>query len=335
MSSRAPPFHARLSLPQYQIKLLQPTRNKKTRMAHFSMALIAMVLFFLASLPSSAAFSASLKAQGNETNVSNDYNLTSHDSKAEMPTEVGIWTEALSSPKVLEPGNSFILQVQMQGQRNVGLAGLQDAFNGIDNLTKKNLTDFCEYGLYFVDITERWADKLDPADLNEKLRIYLDKESGKGLNNALHDISTAALDAMMKNPKRMERFLSEEDAALLQKDPKAFGDKRKLEIKASVEAWLPIFSNEQFSVFVDVLKDMKAAELHDILKEALRETESLLKDMQKLNPKSRNFDIKLVRCVLKYFLPPQEYAEISKYIPLMVKQFRNAQNAHNPLIAAM
>ena len=225
-------------------------------MRNSPIAFIAMTLLFLASLPSSAAFSASLKAQGsNETILSDDHELSSsHDSGAEAPTEVESWTEALSSPKVQEPGNSFILQVQMQGQMQmetsaVGLAVLQDAFNGIDNLTKKNLTDFCEYGLYFVDVTEKLSGKLGPADLKEKLRIYLDEESGKGVANALQDIATAILDAMMKNPKRMQRFLSEEDAALLQKDPVAFGDKRKEEIKASVEAWLPLFSNEQFSVF--------------------------------------------------------------------------------------
>ena len=311
-------------------------------MRNSPIAFIAMALLFLASLSSSAAFSVSLKAQGsNEANISDDHELSSsHDSEAEAPTEVGIWKEALSSPKVQEPGNSFILQVQMQGQMqietsNVGLAGQQDAFNGIDALTKKDLTDFCEHGLYFLDVAENLFAKLGPADLKEKLRIYLDEESGNGVANALQDIATAVLDAMMKNPKRMGRFLSGEDAALLQKDPAAFGDKRKEEIKASVEAWLPIFSNEQFSVFFDVLKGMEAAELCNIFTETVRETRLLLKDVKKLNPKRRNFDIKLVRCVLKYFLPPQEYEAVKMYIPLMVKQFRNAQNAHNPLIAAM
>ena len=97
----------------------------------------------------------------------------------------------------------------------------------------------------------------------------------------------------------------------------------------------PIIFERTVLCFFDVLKGMEAAELHDTLKETIRDTRSLLKGVKKLNPKRSNFDIKLVRCVLKYVLPPQDYAKISKYITLMVKQFRNAQNAHNPLIAAM
>ena len=109
----------RLYLPQYQTIISnQPTRNKKPTMRNSSISLIAVALLCLSSLPSSTAFSASLKVQGNETKISYDYKYspsTSHDSEVKAPIEVESWTEALSSPKVQEPGNSFILQAQMHG----------------------------------------------------------------------------------------------------------------------------------------------------------------------------------------------------------------------------
>ena len=84
-------------------------------MKNLPVALVAVALLFLVSLPSSAAFTASLKAQGNETNISYDPS-SSQDSEAEAPMEVESLTEALSSPKIQEPGNSFIHQLQMHGQ---------------------------------------------------------------------------------------------------------------------------------------------------------------------------------------------------------------------------
>ena len=95
-------------------------------------------------------------------------------------------------------------------------------------------------------------------------------------------------------------------------------------------------SNEQFSHFFNEfsneMKGMDAEELYVNVKEAFRDTRSLLKEVKKLNPKRRNFDIRLVRCVLKHLLSPQEYWVIKRYIPLMVK---NLRNAHDPLLADM
>ena len=96
-------------------------------MVNLPVSLIAMALLLLAYLPSSAAFSATLKAQGNETKIFHP--SASHDSEAEAPAEVESWTEALSSPKDQEPGNSFILHVQMQGhgQMQMHLVQMQNA----------------------------------------------------------------------------------------------------------------------------------------------------------------------------------------------------------------
>ena len=335
-----------LDLPQYQTIISnQPTRNKKPTMRNSSISLIAVALLCLSSLPSSTAFSASLKVQGNETKISYDYKYspsTSHDSEAEAPIEVESWTEALSSPKAQEPGTSFILQAQMHGhgemQMETSNAGpeavLQDAFNAIDNLTKKDLKDFCDHLLYYNDIAERWLAEIGPADLKDKVMAYLGEESGKGLADAFRDIMNAFLDAMMKNPGR--RFLSEEDATLLQDDPEAFRDKGKEEIEEAAGELGAIMSNEQFSHFFNEfsneMKGMDAEELYVNVKEAFRDTRSLLKEVKKLNPKRRNFDIRLVRCVLKHLLSPQEYWVIKRYIPLMVK---NLRNAHDPLLADM
>ena len=261
--------------------------------------------------------------------------------------EVESLTEALSSPKIQEPGNSFIHQLQMHGQMqmetsNVGPeALLQDAFNKIDDITKKNLTEFCEYGLYYVSVAEKWHSGYDSTEIKDLMIIYLEKESeqGAGIAHALRFITNGLLlkhvIMLLEKPKRMKRFLSKENALLLRKDSKAFYDKKKEENEELIKEWITMLSKEQLSAFVNALKGMDATELHYNIKEALRDTRSLLKALKKLNPKRRNFDIKLVGCVLKYLLPTQDYAAVEMYIPLIVKQFRNAQNAHNPLVAAM
>ena len=313
-------------------------------MRNSSISLIAVALLCLSSLPSSIAFSASLKVQGNETKISYDYKYspsTSHDSEAKAPIEVESWTEALSSPKAQEPGTSFILQAQMHGHgemqmetSNVGIeAVLQDALNAVDNLTKKRTWPiFCEDVLYFLDIAEKWLAKIGPTELRDKIMNYLGEESGKGFDDALRDTMHAVLDAMIENPGRMKRFLSEEEAALLQDDPEAFRDKESKDIKDAADELGTIFSNEQKNRVFNVLKGKAAKELYDNLKGSIRDTKSILKEVKKLNPKRKNFDVKLARCVLKHLLSPQEYWVIKRYIPLMVK---NLRNAHDPLLADM
>ena len=69
---------------------------------------------------------------------------------------------------------------------NVGIhveAVLQDLFNDIvdiGDLTKKDLANFCEDALYFLDIAEKWLAKIGPTELRDKVIAYLGEESGKG-----------------------------------------------------------------------------------------------------------------------------------------------------------
>ena len=132
----------------------------------------------------------------------------------------------------------------------------------------------------------------------------------------------------------------QENALLLQKkDSKAFYDKKKEENEELIKEWITMLSKEQLSAFVDALKGMDAAELYYYnIKEALRDTRSLLKaGPQKVEPQAKKLRHQTCWVRPKVFVSnPRLCGRRNVHSShRLSKQFRNAQNAHNPLVAAM
>mmetsp|Transcript_15445 Transcript_15445/g.44679 ORF Transcript_15445/g.44679 Transcript_15445/m.44679 type:complete len:308 (+) Transcript_15445:262-1185(+) len=300
-----------------------------------SLAFLTTSELLLTALPSSKAFSASLRVEVyNETKIDTSFgssnpNLESN-ARINEPIEMESWTEALTSPKVKEPGNSVTVRIRGHGrvQSNIGSLPPSDS-----DVTKQDHVNLCELALFAADIVEKWQAEFSPAELKGKAVAYLGGELLEGgVENALRDFLNAIVEEMVEDPGRLKAILSKEEINLLREDPMSFKEKERASVKDYVTAISPMLSNIEH--LISTLKGMEADELYSGLKEALRSVKLIAKDMKKLNPKKKNFDVKATRCILKHILSPQEFAAISGHIPMLVKQFEDAQNAQNPHVAA-
>jgi len=296
-----------------------------------SLAFLTTSELLLTALPSSKAFSASLRVEVyNETKIDTSFgssnpNLESN-ARINEPIEMESWTEALTSPKVKEPGNSVTVRIRGHGrvQSNIGSLPPSDS-----DVTKQDHVNLCELALFAADIVEKWQAKFSPAELKGKAVAYLEEEIYEGgVENELRDFLNTIVEEIVEDPGHLTAI------NLLREDPMAFKEKKRASVEDFVMAMSPMLSNIEHPILISALKPMEADELYSGLKEALRSVKLIAKDMKKLNPKKKNFDVKATRCILKHILSPQEFAAISGHIPMLVKQFEDAQNAQNPHVAA-
>jgi hypothetical protein len=289
-----------------------------------SLAFLAASVFHLVLLPASTAFSASLRVEvNNETKIDTSFGSSNPNN---APIEVESWTEALTSPKVKEAGNSFIV---LHGRDDGAEAAAANevtweaidpvTYEGIYNvgLTKTGLQDSCcIVADVVVGLHDALRSPLIPDDNVQQLFIGILKDT------ADHGV-VYVVGKLLRYTWYM--YGLEED------DPAVEGVMRIVMELHVLDTLLRDVIHEK----IVELEKMNEEEFRAQLLKFIDSTEAFLHKIWRLNPEKKYFANRVAHRILKQVLSAEEYRVAKKKVPLLLKQLKGQDaNTNNPLAPA-